>query len=159
MKKGDVRTTPDQIRTALQKTRLLPEEPSLESIRYYGPEQLFVLTMSNGRRRFIPREELQGLGEAKKRQLSNIEIVGPGTGVYWPDLDISFGVSQLLDGIYGTKEWMKRLAHPSRTTFTVEKVKATYPVGVRRKPPLKHNEVLAPRTQSKTTGEKPHRHA
>lgn len=114
MNKGKVGTSSEQIREALQKGKLLPDEPSLETIRYNGPEQLFILKMSNGRRRFIAREELQGLGEAKKKELSNIEILGSGTGVYWPDLDVSFGVSELLDEIYGSRKWMTNLERSSQ---------------------------------------------
>jgi hypothetical protein len=58
---------------------------------------------------FIPRKLLQGLSIASNAELSRIEILGRGTGLYWPALDVSHSVSGLLAGIYGSPNWMNRL--------------------------------------------------
>ena len=38
-----------------------------------------------------------------------IEILGNGTGLYWPALDVAHSVSGLLAGVYGSAKWMERL--------------------------------------------------
>lgn len=54
----------------------------------------------------FPRLRLQGLENATSDQLENVTIEGPGTGLYWPDLDVSHYVPSLMDGVFGTRKWM-----------------------------------------------------
>lgn len=70
---------------------------------------LLILKLSDGRRHLIPREELQGLQSATRKQLANVEIVGGGTGLHWPDLDADRYAPALLRGIYGNKQWMAKI--------------------------------------------------
>jgi hypothetical protein len=69
----------------------------------------FVLRMDNGVTVMIPRSLLQGLTGAKPDALSRIELLGNGTGLYWPDLDVAHSVTGLLAGVYGSEKWMKQL--------------------------------------------------
>jgi hypothetical protein len=57
----------------------------------------------------IPRKLLQGLAAANPEALSRIEILGHGTGLYWPRLDVAHEVSGLLAGVYGSEKWMAHL--------------------------------------------------
>jgi len=57
----------------------------------------------------IPRKQLQGLGNAAPSQLSRIEILGGGTGLHWPQLDVSHYVPGLLNNVLGTNQWMAHL--------------------------------------------------
>ena len=68
-----------------------------------------VLVLENGVTHSIPRRLLQGLSEAKAEDLKQIELLGRGTGLYWPALDVAHLVSGLLAGIYGSAKWMERL--------------------------------------------------
>lgn len=68
-----------------------------------------VLVLENGVTHSIPRRLLQGLSEAKAEDLKEIELLGRGTGLYWPALDVAHLVSGLLAGIYGSAKWMERL--------------------------------------------------
>ncbi len=49
---------------------------------------LIALYLKNGMIVAIPRELLQGLQQATLSQLRHIELLGPGTGLDWPDLDV-----------------------------------------------------------------------
>jgi hypothetical protein len=76
-----------------------------------------VLVLENGVTHSIPRRLLQGLSEAKPEDLKEIELLGRGTGLYWPALDVAHLVSGLLAGVYGSALWMKELnpwAEPGR---------------------------------------------
>jgi len=57
----------------------------------------------------IPRRLIQGLSGAQKRKLRPIQILGGGTGLLWPLLDVAHSVPDLLGGVYGSSSWMREL--------------------------------------------------
>ncbi len=108
MARHQVVTTDDEIEEAINKAADFADEPRLVSLLYNPqPElDLFIFRMSDGARHIIARENLQGLQNATVQQLSQVELLDEGTGIHWPDLDVSFYVPDLLRSIYGTKKWM-----------------------------------------------------
>ena len=68
-----------------------------------------VLYMENGEIHSFPRKLLQGLSEANPAALSKIELLGNGSGLFWPVLDVAHSVSGLLAGVYGSAKWMDQL--------------------------------------------------
>jgi hypothetical protein len=106
-----VLTTDAEIDRAIERARRLREEPLVAEIEYRpGPGlDLFILKLTDGRRRVLPREDLQGLQSGTKEHLARVEIVGGGTGLHWPDLDADLYVPALLRGIYGSKLWMEKI--------------------------------------------------
>ncbi len=67
------------------------------------------LILDDGATCAIPRRLIQGLSGAQKRLLKPIQILGGGTGLLWPRLDIAHSVPGLLNGVYGSSRWMERL--------------------------------------------------
>jgi len=57
----------------------------------------------------IPRRLLQGLTDANPEDLNRIELLGQGTGLYWPAMDVAHLVTGLLAGVYGSAKWMEQL--------------------------------------------------
>jgi len=57
----------------------------------------------------LPRTLIQGLGGAQERDLNRIQILGEGTGLLWPILDVAHYVPALLEGVYGSEKWMAAL--------------------------------------------------
>jgi len=104
-------TTHAEIDRAIARARRWQGEPHVTGVEYRpGPGlDLLILKLSDGRRHMIPREDLQGLQSGTKEQLSRIEIVGGGTGLHWPDLDVDLYVPGLLRGVYGTRHWMVKI--------------------------------------------------
>src|SRR5262249_8753748 len=47
----------------------------------------------------------QGLENASRAELKEIEIVGPGFGLYFPKLDVDLYVPGLLQGHLGSEKW------------------------------------------------------
>ncbi len=111
VRRSGIQTTDAEIDRAIERARQLRGEPCVTEVEYRaGPGlDLLILKLNNGRRHTIPREDLQGLQSGTKAQLSRIEIIGRGTGLHWPDLDVDLYVPGLLRGVYGTRQWMAKI--------------------------------------------------
>ena len=93
-----VLVTSEQIDSAIARTRQFEvNDPRVSRVRYEPKEDLVSLYFADGFRVSIPRKQLQGLERANRTQLSNIEIVGHGTGLHWPLLDVNHYVLGLLE--------------------------------------------------------------
>ena len=124
-------TTDAEINRAIERVRHLPIQPRVAKIEYRpGPGlDLFILKLSDGRRRVVPREDLQGLQSGTKEQLARVEIVGGGTGLQWPDLDVDLYVPALLRGIYGNRLWMARIGRRGGMARSAAKKQAARATG------------------------------
>jgi len=69
-----VLTTDAEIDRAIERARRLPEEARVKEIEYRpGPGlDLFILKLTDGRRRVLPREDLQGLQSGTREQLARV---------------------------------------------------------------------------------------
>ena len=85
-------------------------EPRAKSARYDKRSRRIIVDLKNGSRFMFPPELAQGLAAADDRALSNIHISPSGVGLSWPDLDADFSLSSLMAGVFGTREWMRKLA-------------------------------------------------
>lgn len=127
-KKGEAKivNTGAEIERAIERARNLREEPLVAAVEYrHGAGlDLLILKLTDGSRRAIPREDLQGLESGTREQLANFEIVGGGTGLHWPDLDADLYVPALLRGIYGSRQWMAKIGRRGGVAQTPAKKKA-----------------------------------
>lgn len=87
----------------------LNREPQAAGVRYDRRTRKVVIELDNGCTLLIPPELAQGLRGASSTELSRTIILGPGTAISWPELDVQFSVAGLLAGIFGTKTWMAEL--------------------------------------------------
>ena len=105
-------TTDAQIDEAIRRAqKFAKEERSVVSAGYSHHTDRFTFRMSDGAIHIIPRRLLQGLQSASRRQLSHIEVIDLGEGLYWPELDVAHLVSGVLSGVYGSEKWMRQLEH------------------------------------------------
>lgn len=74
----------------------------------------------------LPRKLLQGLGNASPAQLRRIQILGDGTGLLWPLLDVAHHVASLVGGTYGNERWMTRLSLQRSKPRLVKQNSAAY---------------------------------
>lgn len=108
MAKHKVVTTGAEIDRVLKRAKTLRENRILTAT--YNPElNLLLLQLSDGHRHVIPVEEIEGLQTATVAQLSAIEILGNGTGLHWPKLDLDLYIPALLQGKTGAKRWMAEM--------------------------------------------------
>ncbi len=78
-------------------------------VMYEKKPDLLTLHLDNGLRNSIPRELLEGLRDASPAQLAKVKMLGGGTGIHWPLLDVDHYVPGLLNHIFGTSRWMAEL--------------------------------------------------
>lgn len=104
-------TTDAEIDAALEQAKKLQEELRVTAVEYKDSPELdmLVLRLNDGRRHLIARENIEGLQNATPKQIAQVEILGNGTGLHWPELRLDLYVPSLLRNIYGTKRWMAHL--------------------------------------------------
>jgi hypothetical protein len=103
-------TTDAEIDAAIRQARLYEKyDQRVVRANYSERTDRFLLRLEGGVTHIIPRWLLQGLSEAEPSALNRIELLGRGTGLYWPSLDVAHSVSGLLSGVYGSAKWMKLL--------------------------------------------------
>jgi hypothetical protein len=83
--------------------------PMASSASYDPESREIIVEFNNGAKFIFPADQGQGLEGATNENLSNIEIFPSGTGLRWPDLDIDLSIPHLMEGIFGTKLWMKEM--------------------------------------------------
>jgi len=62
--------------------------------------------LSTGAQFAFPRRQAQGLETAKRSDLKVIEITPSGFGLHFPRLDADLWLPGLLEGVFGTRQWM-----------------------------------------------------
>jgi hypothetical protein len=126
MEKHKVITTDAEISAAIARGQDAADEPRVVAVEYRAGSglDLLILKMNDGHRVCIPREDLQGLNDAPKQDVAKVEILGQGTGLHWPTLDIDLYVPALLNQVYGTRRWMARLGHRGGSATSAAKAKA-----------------------------------
>jgi len=68
--------------------------------RYDKIKRRLVVDLANGMTLLIPTHLLQGLREATAKELAEVEILGAGSGLYWPQLDVDIALAGLLAKIF-----------------------------------------------------------
>jgi hypothetical protein len=115
-----------EIDRAIERAKKVRRGPLVTEVEYKAGQELdlLILKLSDGHRHVIPREELQGLQSATKEQIARVEILGGGTGLHWPDLDLDFYVPGLLRGVYGNKKWMAEIGRSGGSVTSAAKKRA-----------------------------------
>ena len=67
-----------------------------------------MVSLDNGLELAFPPRLAQGLEHATPAELGVIEISPLGDGLHWPKLDADLYVPALLQGVFGSKNWMAR---------------------------------------------------
>jgi hypothetical protein len=120
-----VRVSDGEIDSAIARARQFEaNDPRVVRVCYESAEDVVSLSFSDGLKVSIPRKHLQGLENAKPSQLSKIEIVGHGTGLHWPLLDVDHYVLGLLGHKFGTKPWMNEIGRKGGMVKSAAKAKA-----------------------------------
>jgi predicted TPR repeat methyltransferase len=103
-------TTDAEIDAAIQRARAFEKyDRRAVSATYSKHADVFLLQLQHGVTYSIPRRLIQGLRDAKVSDLQKIELLGNGTGIHWPSLDVGHSVHELLAGVFGSAQWMKQL--------------------------------------------------
>lgn len=109
MAEHKVVTTDAEIEAALERAKLHNSEPRALTVEHIADLNLLIVGLSNQRRLALPVEDVQGLGQATHEQLRNYKLIGRGTGICFPELDVDLYVPALIEGVYGNRRWMAQL--------------------------------------------------
>lgn len=134
-----VLTSDREIDDAVKRAAALGDEPRVIDVEYRPGRglNLLVLHLNDGHRHVVPVEDVEGLRSATKEEISGVEILGRGTGLHWPALDLDLYVPGLLRGIYGTRQWMAEMGRRGGAVKSGAKRKASRANGMKGGRPRK----------------------
>lgn len=133
MAKHNVITTDAEIDRSIERAKDLQDEPRVTGVEYRPGAglDLLIIKLSDGHRQLIPREDLEGLQGATREQIAQVKILGNGTGLHWPALNLDHYVPNLLRHIYGTKRWMAEIGRSGGSVRSAAKRKASQTNGLK----------------------------
>lgn len=76
------------------------------SARYDARRAFIVVALDTGVEIAFPTERTEGLAGAVPADLGDIEISPSGLGLHWPRLDADLYLPSLLQGVFGSRNWM-----------------------------------------------------
>lgn len=102
--------TPEEWEAHLEEARARSEyedrvEPRAVKAWYDADRELVMFELKNGCVFGFPRCFGQGVEEATPEQLAQVEVLGPGDGIGWEELDAHISVPGLLYYLLNVKEW------------------------------------------------------
>jgi hypothetical protein len=143
MARHRILTTPSEIDKAIEAGKQHQRKELLVESVEYDPtpgHDYLTLRLNNGHRHLIPREDLQGMGEASLEAIRDVRVIGGGTALHWPLLDLDFYVPALLKNKYGNMQWMQHLGRKGGSAKTELKRKAAQENGAKGGRPRKVTE-------------------
>lgn len=93
-----------QAATAVGKA-MLKAHPTVLRAHYEPKIRQVIITLNTGLQFLIDPSATQGLQRARRPELQQIEITGPGFGIYFPKLDVDVYIPALLEGQLGSRKW------------------------------------------------------
>lgn len=103
--------TDAQIDDALEHGRTARlHEPRAAAAHYDRRSGRVIVELANGCTFAFPPKLAQGLEAATEEQLSEVEILGAGSGLHWEALDTDLYIPGLLAGLFGTKAYLAQQA-------------------------------------------------
>lgn len=91
-------------------TKIVALEPHARSARFDRKNGRIVIELDNDCVFAFPARSVQGLEDATPTQLSGMELLGGGYALHWPRVNASIRIEGALVGIFGSRNWMLRLA-------------------------------------------------
>jgi hypothetical protein len=96
----------DYARAKARGKRRRLQDPYAVAVRYDGRQQRIVVELNTGLTVIFPPSMIEGLQEARPRELREIEITPSGFGLHFPKLDADIYLPGLLAGTLGSRRWM-----------------------------------------------------
>ena len=137
MAEHKVIATDAEIEAVLQRAARRKDEPLAQFIELIQDLNLIIVGLSNHQRLVLPIANIQGLREATLQQLQNHELVGRGTGISFPDLDVDLYLPALIEGVHGNRRWMADMGKKGGRAKTPAKRRASQANGAKGGRPRK----------------------
>ena len=113
------KTLDERIDAAQERAKQFSNEPHLVNAEY-RPEpglELLILTLNDGARLLVPRENLPELKNATPEQATDVTVIMLGTAVWWPQLDDVIYFPEFLEFRWGNTRLVDRRDGGSRYRF------------------------------------------
>ena len=81
--------------------------PSATEVIYNKQSRKIVIHFDNDCTFECPVSLLQGVSNLADDEIAKVELTPAGWGITWSEADLDFGVNELVQGVFGTKAWMK----------------------------------------------------
>jgi hypothetical protein len=97
--------------------------PVAATARYQSETKKIEIECGNGVTLSVPVRLIEGLEFARADELAEIEVSATGRILRFPKLNADIGVPALLDGMFGTRVWMRQLGSqksPAKTAAARE---------------------------------------
>ena len=101
--------TEQELEQAQVRAQALREAGHAVSARFDRRRSRIVVRLSTGVEVAFSVGLAEGLADAGPEDLADIEISPTGLGLHWPRLDADLYVPALLEGVFGSKDWMAGL--------------------------------------------------
>ncbi len=127
-----IRSTESDLDAAIARSRAFElHDRRATKVEYNKRDDLVTIHLADGVRVSLPRKKLQGLQSAKPSQLAKVELLGRGTGLHWPELDVDHYVPGLLNHVFGTARWMSEIGRVGGSSKSRAKTRAARANGKR----------------------------
>jgi hypothetical protein len=83
------------------------KRPAARSASYKPRTRRLDITLTNDISLLVPVAYIEGLHNASAAELREIEVFGLGAALVFPALDVVVSVHGLIDGVFGSKAWMR----------------------------------------------------
>lgn len=101
----------NQIEAAIaRQTNQEVSEPQACNVLYESTSRKIVIEFDNGCKFECPISLLQGVCDLSDDEISQVKLTPAGWGLTWENAEIDLGINELVQGIFGTKAWMKKIA-------------------------------------------------
>jgi Protein of unknown function (DUF2442) len=79
------------------------------TVQYVSLLKIIIIGLNSGRRIALPIEEVPALSKATQKVLQNCELLGRGTAINFPDIEVALPIDGIIKGVYGKSRWMAEL--------------------------------------------------
>ncbi len=100
----------NQIDAAIARSSEQIFEPKACEVIYNRESRKIVIHFDNDCTFECPVSLLQGVSNLTDDEIAKVELTPAGWGISWSKADLDFGVNELVQGVFGTKAWMKEIA-------------------------------------------------
>jgi hypothetical protein len=124
-KAARVIATDAEIDAAIERAKDCDKDPLARTVKYVKHHNLLIIGLNNGQRLVLPLEDVPELAKVTKKQFENWELLGRGTAINFPDVDIALPIDGIIEGVYGHRRWMSELGQKGGSATTPAKKRAS----------------------------------